>query len=225
VSKNHQIIYPLTGIMGLGLVKVTEILKEREKGEFKDFEDFVVRTKNIIPASLLENIIYSGALDCFKKTKKSMIENYPSILSRNQYAFINQLELLETAYDVEEYPYGYLLEKEKEVLGLNIKYNFMFQYQNLYHNKELQKVIDIKNSSYAKVLGVIKKVKEVKTSSGEMMAFCTVYDDSDSIDITLFPKQYEKYQQLSIGQVYAICGKVEKRKNQLQIVVDSMKLI
>ena len=225
VSKNHQIIYPLTGIMGLGLVKVTEILKEREKGEFKDFEDFVVRTKNIIPTSLLENIIYSGALDCFKKTKKSMIENYPNILSRNQYAFINQLELLETAYDVEEYPYGYLLEKEKEVLGLNIKYNFMFQYQNLYHNKELQKVIDIKNSSYAKVLGVIKKVKEVKTSSGEMMAFCTVYDDSDSIDITLFPKQYEKYQQLSIGQVYAICGKVEKRKNQLQIVVDSMKLI
>ena len=86
-------------------------------------------------------------------------------------------------------------------------------------------IIDIKNSSYAKVLGVIKKVKEVKTSSGEVMAFCTVYDDSDSIDITLFPKQYEKYQQLSTGQVYAICGKVEKRKNQLQIVVDSMKLI
>ena len=225
VSKNHQIIYPLTGIMGLGLVKVTEILKEREKGEFKDFEDFVVRTKNIISASLLENIIYSGALDCFKKTKKSMIENYQSILSKNQYAFINQLELLETAYDVEEYPYGYLLEKEKEVLGLNIKYNFMFQYQNLYLNKELQKIIDVKNSSYAKVLGVIKKVKEVKTSNGEMMAFCTVYDDSDSIDITLFPKQFEKYQQLSVGQVYAICGKVEKRKNQLQIVVDSMRLI
>ena len=69
--------------MGLGLVKVTEILKEREKGEFKDFEDFVVRTKNIISASLLENIIYSGALDCFKKTKKSMIENYQSILNNN----------------------------------------------------------------------------------------------------------------------------------------------
>lgn len=225
VSKNHQIIYPLTGIMGLGLVKVTEILKERQKGKFKDFEDFVIRTKNIIPASLLENIIYSGALDCFKKTKKAMIENYPSIISRNQYAFINQLELLETTYDLEEYPYGYLLEKEKEVLGLNIKYNFMFQYQDLYRNPELQKIIDIKNSTYAKVLGVVKKVKEVKTSNSELMAFCTVYDDSDSIDITLFPKQFEKYPNLSVGQVYAIRGKVEKRKNQLQIVVDSMQLI
>ena len=43
--------------------------------------------------------------------------------------------------------FQYLLEKEKEVLGLNIKYNFMFQYQNLYLNKELQKIIDVKNSS------------------------------------------------------------------------------
>ena len=225
VSKNHQIIYPLTGIMGLGLVKVSEILKERQNGQFKDFEDFVVRTKNIVPASLLENIIYSGALDCFNKTKKAMIENYPSILSKNQYAFINQLELLETSYDVEEYPYGYLLEKEKAVLGLNIKYNFMFRYQDLYRNPELQKIIDIKKDSYAKVLGIIKKVKEVKTSSGEIMAFCTIYDDSDTIDITLFPKQYEKNRLLSVGQVYAINGKVEKRKNQLQIVVDNMQLI
>ena len=180
----------------------------------------MVRTKNIVPASLLENIIYSGALDCFNKTKKSMIENYPSILSKNQYAFINQLELLETSYNVEEYPYGYLLEKEKAVLGLNIKYNFMFRYQDLYRNPELQKIIDIKKDSYAKVLGVIKKIKEVK-----MMAFCTIYDDSDSADITLFPRQYEKNKLISVGQVYAINGKVEKRKNQLQIVVDNMQLI
>ena len=57
------------------------------------------------------------------------------------------------------------------------------------------------------------------------MAFCTVYDDSDSIEITLFPKQYEKLNNFTVGQVYEIDGKIEKRKNQLQVLVENMYLI
>lgn len=225
ISKNHQIIYPLTGIMGLGGIKTKELLVERQKGYFSSFEDFVVRTKNIISASLLENIIYSGALDCFGLTKKAMVNTYKSILSKTQYSFINQLELLTTDYEDDEFAYGYLLEKEKEILGLNIKYNFMFQYQHLYRNPNLHKIKEAKTTGYAKILGVVKKIKEIKTSNGENMAFCTVYDDSDAIEVTLFPKQYERLVNLTIGQVYEIEGKVEKRKNQLQVLAENMRLI
>ena len=224
-SKNHQIIYPLTGIMGVGLSKTKDLLLEREKGLFKDFEDFVVRTKNILAPSLLENVIFSGALDIFGLTKKAMISSYKSILSKMQYSFINQLELLQTNYDVDEFAYGYLLEKEKEMLGLNIKYNFMFQYQHLYKNPTLQKIKVAKTSNYGKVLGVIKKIKEIKTSNNETMAFCTIYDDTDAIEITLFPKQYERLNNFSVGQVYYLEGKIEKRKNQLQLLVENMHMI
>ncbi len=225
VSKNHQIIYPLSGIMGLGGVKTKDIINERQKGIFNSFEDFVIRTKNLISSSLLENIIYSGALDSFGLTKKAMINTYKTILSKTQYSFINQLELLETDYDIDEFAYGYLLEKEKEVLGLNIKYNFMFQYQHLYHNPKLQKIKEAKKSQYAKILGIVKKIKEIKTSNGEKMAFCTVYDDSDAIEITLFPKQYERLVDFMVGGVYEIEGKIERRKNQLQLLVENMRLI
>ncbi|MBQ8292205.1 MAG: DNA polymerase III subunit alpha [Bacilli bacterium] len=225
ISNNHQIIYPLSGIMGLGVMKTKELLLERQKGLFKDFEDFVVRSKNIISSALLENIIYSGALDEFGLTKKAMISTYKSILNKLQYSFINQLELLATDYDIDEYSYGYLLEKEKEILGLNIKYNFMFQYQHLYKNPKLLRIKDAKKAPFAKVLGIVKKIKEIKTSNGENMAFCTIYDDSDTIEVTLFPKQYEKLTNFSIGQVYEIEGKIEKRKNQLQILVENMHLI
>ena len=224
-SKNHQIIYPLTGIMGLGLAKTKDLLEERAKGLFKDFEDFVIRTKNILAPSLLENVIYSGALDIFGLTKKAMINSYKSILSKTQYSFINQLELLQTNYDIEEFAYGALLEKEKAMLGLNIKYNFMFQYQHLYKNPNLQKIKDAKVSGLAKVLGVVKKIKEIKTSNGETMAFCTIYDDSDTLEVTLFPKQYEKLSNFTVGQVYYLEGKIEKRKNQLQLLVENMHMI
>ncbi len=224
-SKNHHIIYPLLGVLGLGVVKTKEIMAEREKGLFKDFENFVVRTKNIISPLLLENIIYSGALDGFKLTKKAMINTYKSILSKTEYAFINQLELLAIDYDIDEYPYGYLLEKEKEILGLNVKYNFMFAYEHLYNNTNILRIQDAKKKDYAKILGVIKKVKEVKTSNGNLMAFCSVYDATDTLEITIFPNQYEKIGTLSVGQVFEITGKLEKRKNQLQLVVDNMRII
>lgn len=225
VSKNHQIVYPLSGIMGLGGVKTKDLLVEREKGLFKNFEDFVVRTKNIISSALLENIIFSGALDDFGLTKKAMINTYKSILNKAQYSFINQLELLETDYDIDEFTYGYLLDKEKEILGLNIKYNFMFQYQHLYKNPKLMKIKEAKKQPYAKILGIVKKIKEIKTSNGENMAFCTIYDDSDTIEVTLFPKQYERLNNFTIGQIFEIDGKIEKRKNQIQILVENMHLI
>ena len=57
-----------------GKLVVVEMLEERNKnGLYKDYEDFVLRTKDLIAYSLLENIIYSGALDSFGISKKAMI--------------------------------------------------------------------------------------------------------------------------------------------------------
>ena len=74
-SVDNKILFPLTIIKGLGEVKAKEIMEERLKGKFESFKDFLIRTKDIIPFSLINNIIYSGALDSFKLTKKAMIES------------------------------------------------------------------------------------------------------------------------------------------------------
>lgn len=60
---NGKIYFPLSIIKGLGEIKTKQCIEERTKAKFKGYEDFVERTKDFLAISLLENIIYSGALD------------------------------------------------------------------------------------------------------------------------------------------------------------------
>ena len=63
---------------------------------------------------MLENLIFSGALNCFKLTKHQMYEE------RSLQLFYKDLivDIIEKVY--EEYDLEYLAEKEKEALGFNL---------------------------------------------------------------------------------------------------------
>ncbi len=221
-SVNNSILFPLTIIKGLGDVKVTEIVEERLKGKFTSFKDFLIRTKDIIPFSLVNNIIYSGALDEFNLTKKAMIESAKLHIDLIDYENIPGMKGV--TYTDEEYPYGILLEKEKEVLGLNIKYNFFKQYANIYKSKNLAYIKDSKENMQIRTLGILSKIKEIKTKNNELMAFASLEDNMNEIELTIFPRIYNRYQQLVTGSIVIITGVVTMR-NKLQIVVDDIQII
>lgn len=222
VSVDNKILFPLTIIKGLGEVKAKEIMEERLKGKFTSFKDFLIRTKDIIPFSLIHNIIYSGALDNFNLTKKAMIESAELHIALLDYEGIPGMKGV--TYTDEEYPYGILLEKEKEVLGLNIKYNFFKQYASIYTSKRLTYIKDAKENMQIKTLGILTKLKEIKTKSGELMAFASLEDNMNEIELTIFPRVYNRYQNLNIGSIVIITGVVTLR-NKLQIVVDDIQII
>ena len=221
-SVDNKILFPLTIIKGLGEVKAKEIMEERLKGKFESFKDFLIRTKDIIPFSLINNIIYSGALDIFKLTKKAMIESAKLHIDLVDYEDIPGMKGV--TYTDEEYPYGILLEKEKEVLGLNIKYNFFKQYAHIYQTKHLAYIKDAKENMQIRTLGILSKIREIKTKKDELMAFATIEDNMNEIELTIFPRVYNRYPNLTIGSIVIITGVVTKRNN-LQIVVDDIQII
>ncbi len=219
---NNDICFPLSIIRGLGVIKTNELLVERTKAKFEGFEDFVKRTKDIIASSILENIIYSGALDEFNITKKAMIDNYKNIINQNDFGFIK--DIVKINYSDEEYNYGYLQEKELEVLGINIKYNIFAQCAPLYTKYNLNKVNDIQENTFTKTFGIIKKIKEIKTKQQETMAFIELSDDTSTIELVLFPRVYNRFKDLKTSDVVMVKGNVQKRTT-LQIVVDDIKKI
>ena len=221
-SVDNKILFPLTIIKGLGEVKAKEIMEERLKGKFESFKDFLIRTKDIIPFSLIKNIIYSGALDSFKLTKKAMIESAKLHIDLVDYEDIPGMKGV--TYTDEEYPYGILLEKEKEVLGLNIKYNFFKQYAHIYQTKHLAYIKDAKENMQIRTLGILSKIREIKTKKDELMAFALIEDNMNEIELTIFPRVYNRYPNLTIGSIVIITGVVTKRNN-LQIVVDDIQII
>lgn len=217
-----KIYFPLSIIKGLGEIKTKQCIEERTKAKFKDYEDFVERTKDFLAVSLLENIIYSGALDDFGLTKKAMIENLKSIIDRSNYGFIK--DMIKTDYTDEEFSYGILQEKELEVIGINIKYNFYQQFASFYSKYNLVKIANLSENKEARTIGTVKRVRETKTKNNETMAFVEITDDTSNIEIVLFPIIYQQIGKLQNGMILMISGKTQKRMT-LQIIVDRFKII
>lgn len=217
-----KIYFPLSIINGLGEIKTKQCIEERTKAKFKGYEDFVERTKDFLAISLLENIIYSGALDDFGLTKKAMIENLKSIIDRSNYGFIK--DMIKTDYTDEEFSYGILQEKELEVIGINIKYNFYQQFASFYSKYNLVKIANLSENKEARTIGTVKRVRETKTKNNETMAFVEITDDTSNIEIVLFPMIYQQIGKLQNGMILMISGKTQKRMT-LQIIVDRFKII
>ena len=219
---NKEIYFPISIIRGLGNIKTNDIIEERNKGLFTSFEDFVIRTKDIIALSLLENIIYSGALDEFGLTKKAMIENYLNIIEQSTYTFVKNVIKLD--YTNEEYSYGVLQEKEIETIGINLKYNFFKQCESFYNKYNLIKISDITENKQVRTMGIIKKVREIETKQKEKMAFVELGDDTSNIEVVFFPRIYNTSVPLNNGMILMVGGNTQKRTT-LQVVADYIKKI
>ncbi len=215
-----EIYFPISMIRGLGNVKTNDILEERKKGIFNNFEDFIIRCKNIIATSLIENIIYSGALDEFGLTKKAMIDQYQKIIEQSTYTFVKNV--LQIDYSEDEYSYGTLQEKELEVLGMNIKYDFFKQCVALYDKYKMMKISDLDLNQNIRTMGMIKNVKEILTKQKEKMAFIELADDTSSIEVVFFPKIYFSSLPLHKGMIIMVSGNVQKRTT-MQIIVNDVK--
>ena len=55
------------------------------------------------------------------------------------------------------------------------------------------------------------------------MAFITGSDETGTIEYTLFPKTYNNYPDIEVGSLLKVRGNVERRLDQIQIIVEKIK--
>ena len=151
-----------------------------------------------------------------------MIDNYGLLINRKKYSFVKNT--LKIEFTNEEFSYGYLLSKENEMLGVNIKYNFLYQYEGYYRRKTAIHIEDIKEGKVT-VLGAVTKIREITTKKDTKMFFINIKDETGTISVTVFPSFYETFKQIRVGMVLIITGKAEKRNNEMQIVLDDFRQI
>ncbi|HHU23825.1 MAG TPA: DNA polymerase III subunit alpha [Acholeplasmataceae bacterium] len=217
--EKRTIRFPLNGVSGITKTKAEQILEERKNGPFKSFEDSVNRLKKILPENIIENLIFSGAFDTFGLTKKTMVEHISTIISRSEYSFMKDYDLIKPTYSDIEYPLGTLLEKEKRMLGVNLQYNLFDQFNHLYLKRRYSKIASVKTGKIVDVLGILTRLNQITTKNNEQMAFGTLKDDSGEIDVTFFPSAY-KQAQLTAGMLIAIRGRIEERKGKNQLLAE-----
>ena len=72
---------------------------------------------------------------------------------------------------------------------------------------------------------MITSIKEIKTKTNELMAFITLEDDFMAMEATIFQDLYKRVQPLINHEIYMVSGRVQKRNEVIQIVLDQMKKI
>lgn len=226
VDDEKGIYYPLLGINNMGDVVVKEILIERQKGLFKSYDDFVLRTSNILTKKQFTNLVNAGALDCFNHSRKSMNEMYDNILQKVKYLSILGNSIIETNFSDDEYDFETISDLEKDALGFNLKYSHFNRYINLknkYNCNELSDYsLNINNNSVI----IIKYIRAIKTKKGDEMAFVDIFDDTMEMSGVMFPSTFVKYKNiLQINKTYLIKYKVENRNEKPQAVIDSIYIL
>lgn len=223
-ADERGIFCSLLMIEGLGETTVNNLVLERiENGDFKDYDDFVMRTKNIVSKKNVEMLIYSGALDEFKIPRKQMKMEYDKSLELANYGDLFRDQLKEHVYSDEEYTFEEISSLEREALGINVKFDIFKQYNSLKAKYKTVDVCDLVVGNNIRVLCVIDRINVIKTKKGDEMAFMSVSDDTGAVDCVIFPNNYQEMkEELETSKMALIHCKVENRESKLQCVVEKI---
>ncbi|MGM9970887.1 MAG: DNA polymerase III subunit alpha [Anaeroplasmataceae bacterium] len=206
---DDRLFMPLNAIKGVGDRLAMAISEERKKGKYLNLMNFKNRVS--ISDDVLKSIIYSGACDSFKISKKSLINMIDNVnIVIDSYLGSDKLD-----FDNGEYDFEYLRKAEFEAIGINIKYNMFRNIDmliNKYHSKNLA---DIKINGRARVIIKFEALKEIMTKKGDIMLVGTLFDGITIMDFVMFSDVYDAYRgDLVKTKLYLVYGAVEKPKNK-----------
>lgn len=217
--------YGLSAIKSIGKPVIEAIVNERrERGEFKTLKDFITRLSGKeVNKRTIENFIKAGALDGLEGNRRQKMMIYGSLLDNlnqeKKSSMAGQMTLFDIANEedksdfeirlpeVGEYDKEVLLGFEKEVLGVYISGHPLEEYmEKLAKNTnavttdfvldEETNVTKVADEQKVMIGGMIvdKVVKFTKTNKA--MAFITVEDLVGTVEVIIFPKDYERYGKL-----------------------------
>lgn len=220
-TRENGIRYGMSAIKSIGRPVIDAVVNERKNGKYKDLEDFVKRLSGTeVNKKAIENLIKAGAMDDLKGNRRQKMLMYVQIVDnintdrRNNTA--GQMNLFEFSEsdedkdyfvrypDVEEFDKEELLAYEKEVLGIYVSGHPLEKYESTWQKNITNTTADflineetnetnIKDGANVVVGGMIvdKTVKTTRTNS--LMAFITIEDLFGSVEIIVFPKDFERY--------------------------------
>jgi DNA polymerase-3 subunit alpha len=222
---NGNIRYGLFAIKSLGKPVIDAIIENREAyGHYQSIADFIERTTGReINKRAVENLIKSGAMDSLGGTRKQFMQVYAAIMDHTvqekKHSVTGQMSLFDLMGDEEkkefqvqmpnvgEFDKEQVLAFEKEVLGIYISGHPLEKYEKLWKKGITNVTSDfaldeetgasrVLDNSTAIVGGMItgKTIKYTKTN--KTMAFLTLEDLVGTVEVVVFPRDYEKNSQM-----------------------------
>lgn len=221
---NGNIRYGLAAIKSIGRPVIESITTERkERGPFKNLKDFMERLSGKeVNKRTIESFIKSGAFDSLAGTRKQHMMIYIQIMDQvnqeRKYSLTGQMSLFDivgeeqkkefeiTLPNVGEYQKETMLAFEKEVLGVYISGHPLEEYEEKWRKSISATTMDFQldeetgrtkvHDGAKEIVGGMITAKTIKyTKNNKTMAFLTIEDLMGTVEVVIFPRDYEKNQQ------------------------------
>ena len=240
-----DIRYGLAAIKSIGRPVIKAIVEDREElGLFQNLEDFITRlsAKNVLNKRTIENLIKAGALDMLGGTRKQFMSIYVQIVDHvtqeKKNSMVGQMTLFDLVSedqkeefqirmpDVGEYSKETLLAFEKEVLGIYVSGHPLEAYEEKWKKSISATTADFQldeETGHTKVHDGAKEIiggmiteKTIKhTKTNQMMAFITVEDLLGTVEVVVFPRDYEKNRDyLEVDSKVFVRGRVSEEDDK-----------
>ncbi|MCR5113945.1 MAG: DNA polymerase III subunit alpha [Acholeplasmatales bacterium] len=203
VKHNNMLYMPISTIFSIGTNVSNKILEARGDIPFKDFSDLINRC-DFLSKGHIEALVYSGALDSFGKSKKSLLSDNQSSGVFSE--FITKVEVMD------EYPFDVLMENEKKYLGINLEYNLFSNTDSIRARYRTTPILNLQYNQRATLLCAFSKISEVRTKAkNELMLVGDLYDIDGEVRYIIFPSTLEKLPFKPItNKLYIVTGLLKK---------------
>jgi DNA polymerase-3 subunit alpha len=239
-GKPH-IRFGLGAIKNVGQAAVELIIEERDRnGKFKNLNEFARRVDlRAVGKRALECLIKVGAMDMFgnRAALLASLDRVVSISSNHfRAAEAGQMSLFGESTgvlediqlpDVSNVDKREMLNWERELIGLYISDHPLTPYQQTfvqivsYFSGQLP---GAQHEEKVRVAGLVTAVRPYTTKTNKPMGFVTLEDIQGNIELVLFPKTWQKTrEQLIVGQIIIVEGKVDTGSTPPKILVDEIK--
>lgn len=213
--------YGMSAIKSVGKAVIDDIVEERKRnGLFTTLNNFITRMSgNELNKRVVENLIKAGALDCLEGSRRQKMMVYTQIMDSVQHekknSMAGQLSLMDIVGEeekkdfaislpqVEDYDKETILSFEKEVLGIYISGHPLERYTKILANNVTAKTADflpdddtgfpnLPDGKKVIIGGMITNKTLKYTRNNKVMAFLTVEDLVGTVEIIVFPRDYER---------------------------------
>ena len=223
VTEEHQVVYGLGAIKGVGEAAVESLVQERAAGPYKTLSDLCIRLDlQKFNRRSLEAMIRSGAADVFIQNRATLMHALPKAVQladqqqKNNDTGQNDLfgggQVMAKEALLEQKPEWDMdakLAAERETLGLYLTGHPVDQYRQELSSivgKNLRQRLAMpvpevdyrnRNKNTIKVAGLLMHMRLRNSPSGRI-AFLTIDDNTARLDVAVFTDAYSRFKHLLV---------------------------
>ncbi len=247
---DDKIRFGLAAVKNVGEAALDSIIEEREQnGKFTSLPDFCNRVDaRRVNSRVMESLIRSGSFDSLGLHRSQLMEILPQAIEQAKSVQLDrqsgQLSLFSVAPevnkdggdaadivppDIPEWDEMEKLAAEKETVGFYITGHpldgVMKQIKSI-ATGDIMGLKELGSEQPVRVGGLIRSCKHHKSKKGDPMAFITVEDMFEAVEVVVFPDAFQNcYQVLNSQEPVIIQGKLQQEERGPKILADHICLL